>query len=236
VGCPQRLQHASRKHPNSSGKGPTGRPRKACAWSRRCRTGASFSRAARPCCSASTKAKPSNTRRRRRRAWRSRWRRFVNRRQPAHLRLDRPCRRCGSWISIRRRRAATRDRIGLDRSEPGSVRRSGNLRRWSGQGRSGARGRDRRRRRTCMGGRGLRRHRRRGRSRTEENVANRSEAWQSASVWRYDSGGSEQSPATGSEAADAARWSPETCRFAFFTSPLCLVQCSPWPTPSPAST
>ncbi len=60
---------------------------------------------------------------------------------------------------------------------------------------------------------------------TEEDVTSRPEAWQSASMWRYDAGGSEQSPATGTE-APALPGVAGDISFAFFTSPLCRLQCS----------
>lgn len=49
--------------------------------------------------------------------------------------------------------------------------------------------------------------------------------WQTASVWRYDAGGSATAPEQ-STAAPSLPASPATVSLAFFSSPECLVQCS----------
>jgi hypothetical protein len=68
---------------------------------------------------------------------------------------------------------------------------------------------------------------------TAEPVSTRSEGWQTASLWRYDIGGSEQSPANGATVAPSLSVEPGTVSFAFFTSPLCRTDCSAVPDAQP---
>jgi hypothetical protein len=49
--------------------------------------------------------------------------------------------------------------------------------------------------------------------------------WQTASLWRYDAGGSASSPAL-SDSTPSIPATPGTVSFAFFSSPLCRVQCA----------
>jgi hypothetical protein len=49
--------------------------------------------------------------------------------------------------------------------------------------------------------------------------------WQTASLWRYDAGGSATSPALSSSTPDLPA-APGTVSFAFFSSPLCRIQCA----------
>jgi hypothetical protein len=61
---------------------------------------------------------------------------------------------------------------------------------------------------------------------TEEPVSSRPETWQTASVWHYDSGTSESPSASATTGAPALSATPGTVSFAFFTSPMCKVECS----------
>jgi hypothetical protein len=67
---------------------------------------------------------------------------------------------------------------------------------------------------------------------TSEVLAARPAGWSSASLWRYDTTGNAQPPARTS-AAPSLSAKPGVVSFAFFTSPMCKVQCSAVPDAQP---
>jgi photosystem II stability/assembly factor-like uncharacterized protein len=67
---------------------------------------------------------------------------------------------------------------------------------------------------------------------TTEVLTARPVGWSTASIWRYDSSGNAQPPARTSAAPSLAA-KPGVVSFAFFTSPMCKVQCSAVPDAQP---
>lgn len=67
---------------------------------------------------------------------------------------------------------------------------------------------------------------------TIEPLSARPAGWRSASIWRYDGSGNAQPPGLAS-ATPSLPATPGTVSFAFFTSPVCKVQCSAVPDAQP---
>ncbi len=67
---------------------------------------------------------------------------------------------------------------------------------------------------------------------TEEILSSRV-GWETASIWRYDTGGSAQPPPKLTPATPSLPAKPGTVSFAFFTSPMCREECAKAPNAQP---